>query len=79
VTLDELRSAKNQQPFRPFAIHTTDGRRVEVMSPYAIVWGPDHSRTVVVVTSWKGYEMMDLGQITSLYFPASPAAEGNGG
>jgi hypothetical protein len=66
VTNEDLWAAKNRKPFQPFVIVLQDDRRVEVASPHAIEWGPDQSRTVVVIKSTERHEVIDLEAIASL-------------
>jgi hypothetical protein len=78
VTIEDLRAAKNRKPFQPFVIALQDGRRVEVASPYTIEWGPDQSRTMVVITSTERREVIDLEAITSLNLRAALSDEMGG-
>jgi hypothetical protein len=38
MRIEELRKAKNEQPFRPFVIRMADGREVLVSHPDAVAW-----------------------------------------
>lgn len=40
--MEEIRKARNLDPFRPFRIRLIDGRELRVLEPYHVaVWPPD--------------------------------------
>lgn len=64
MTIDELRKARNKQPFRPFVIRMADGAAVTVRHPENIAWDED-SRTAVCLSA-DGTDVIDVDLITSL-------------
>jgi hypothetical protein len=81
VTIDDLKRAKDERPFRPFKINLADGRALEVRHPDAVAWDisldeddePEEPRTAVCVVPGGGWEVVDLDLITSLGFYPAPS------
>jgi hypothetical protein len=65
MTLEQLRNAFDAQPFRPFVIHLTDGRKVPVLSREFIMAVPS-GRTVVVCQADDTLNIIDLLLVTDL-------------
>jgi hypothetical protein len=76
MTLEELRSVSNAQPFRPFVIHLTDGREVPVLHPEIVVAMPS-GQTILVHQADDTIDIIDLPQVNRLEL--RPAADGPGG
>ncbi len=58
MTTDQLKDFLAAKPFRPFLIHTADGRSVDVNHPETIAYGG--GRIAVVVTPGDRFEVIDL-------------------
>ncbi len=80
MTIKDLKKAKDQRPFRPFFIHTADGREFEVRHPDAVAWGAEDFMTVAYMSPTGDWEMIDISLATSIKIPApaQPRREGNG-
>ncbi|MEX2142630.1 MAG: hypothetical protein WD894_25475 [Pirellulales bacterium] len=65
MTIDKLRDAYNAQPFRPFVIHSADGRQVPVVHREFIMTVPS-GRTVIVVQPDDTVNIIDLLLVTDL-------------
>ena len=68
MTIDQLRKAARAEPFRPFTISLTDGRRFLVRHPELILIPREASRTFVVAESGEDYSIIDLLLVTSIDF-----------
>jgi hypothetical protein len=77
MTIQELRRAKNKQPFEPFVLHMADGRLIRVRHPDVMAWepaeyDPETGETaeprMVHVLVPDGWESVDLELVTSLAF-----------
>ncbi len=78
MKIDELKKAKDQRPFQPFLIRMADRREVKVSHPDAIAWDADSPRIAIVATP-DGWDVVDIGLITSLAVQAwVTTTEGNG-
>ncbi len=65
MTLEQLLAKQRAQPFRPYRIHLTDGRHLDVAHPEFLARSPS-GRTATVYTSDEGSEVIDLLLVTSL-------------
>ena len=65
MELKELRDARRSDPFRPFAIRTTDGRTIHVSVPESVAIGPD---IAIVIKQDDEIEVLDPSVIDSLDF-----------
>lgn len=70
MTIEQLRTAYNAQPFRPFDIHLADGRSIPVVSREFILSAPS-GRTLVVYQPDDTFNIIDLLMITDLEFRPS--------
>ena len=68
MTLDQIRSAKYAQPFRPFMIHLDDGHSYEVRHPDFIAVSPN-GRAATFFDDAGGQHLLDLVHITEVYIP----------
>ena len=68
MTIDRVRQAVRTEPFKPFTLSLTDGRRFRVRHPECIMIPPEASRTVVVAESGENYSIVDLLLVTSIDF-----------
>jgi hypothetical protein len=55
---DQLKSFLNTRPFRPFVIHTADGRAIDVNHPEWVAYAG--GRTALVVKPDDTFELIDL-------------------
>jgi len=72
MTLEQLRKATKSEPFQPFTISLTDGRRFRVPHPEFVWIPPEAARTFHVAGRGEDYRVIDLLLVTSIDF-------GNGG
>ncbi len=67
MTIQELRTAYDAQPFRPFVMHLADGRSITVHHREFIATAPS-GRTIVVYQPDDSSNVVDLLLITDLEF-----------
>lgn len=65
MTIEQLRTAYNAQPFRPFVIHLADGREIPVRHREFIASAPS-GRTIVVYQPDDSMNIIDLPLVTDL-------------
>ena len=66
MTIEQLRKIHEVRPFRPFAVHLADGRRIAVPHP-EFLWIPPRNQRTFVISDTKGLvEIVDLLLVTSL-------------
>jgi hypothetical protein len=68
MTIDQLRRAVKAEPFKPFCVSLTDGRRFRVKHSEFILIPPGASRTFVVAESGEDYSIIDMLLVTSIDF-----------
>jgi hypothetical protein len=68
MTIEQLRKAVNDRPFRPFTIVLGDGTRYRVTSPEMIAMAPKAERTFIVSYGDEQYSVVDLLLVTALEF-----------
>ena len=68
MELQELRDARRSEPFRPFAIRTTDGRTIRVPVAESVAVGPN---VAIVIKEDDAIEVLDASTIASLDFGAN--------
>jgi hypothetical protein len=73
MTIEQLRSAYNAQPFRPFIMHLADGRQIAVQHPEFLAAAPS-GRTVMVYQPDDTSNVVDLLLVTGLEFKTAPGA-----
>jgi hypothetical protein len=78
MTIDQLRKAVRAEPFRPFTISLTDGRRFDVPHREFIWIPPEAARTIGVAGSGEDYSIIDLLLVTSLDFDRAKSRRRNG-
>ncbi len=66
MKIDEIKKAKDQRPFQPFYVRVADGREIQVTHPDAVAWDPATPRIAIFVVPGGGWEIVDVGLITSL-------------
>jgi hypothetical protein len=75
MTVEQLRTAYNAQPFRPFVMHLADGREIPVHHREFMMTVPS-GRTVLVCKPDDTVNIIDLLLITDLEF--RPRTNGSG-
>ncbi len=65
MTIEQLRSLYNRQPFNPFTIHLADGRNISVRHRDFIMPAPS-GRTVIVYQPDDSFNIIDLLLVTDL-------------
>ncbi len=73
MTIEQMRTAYEAQPFRPFVIHLADGRAVPVRHREFIMTVPS-GRTIIVCQPDDTVNIIDLLLVTDLEL--APAANG---
>jgi hypothetical protein len=74
MTIEQLRTVHNAQPFQPFVIHLADGREVPVHHREFILTVPS-GRTIVVCQPDDTLNIVDLLLVTDLEL--KPASNGS--
>ena len=64
MTVEQLRSLHQAQPYRPFRIHLADGRSLDVKHPEMLAH--EGGRTVIVYVASERFEIVDLLLVSSL-------------
>ncbi len=72
MTTEQLRSFVNARPFRPFLIHTADGRSVEVNHPEWIAYAG--GRVALVAKPDDSFEVINRLLVLSLEAKPEPAS-----
>jgi hypothetical protein len=70
MTIQEIRKLYDARPFRPFDIHTADGRRIRVAHPEFMATAPA-ARTVVVYQTDGSFDVIDLLLVSGLRVQAN--------
>ena len=68
MTIEQLRRAKNNRPFRPFDVRMADGQRIRVGHPEVLLVPPKAERTFVVAHNDETYQIIDLLLVATLGF-----------
>jgi hypothetical protein len=69
MTIDELRKARNKQPFVPFVIRMADGQSIKVRHPENLAW--DEAAGIAACLSEGGTDVIDVELVTSLRVEAA--------
>ena len=72
MTIEQLRLAREANPFRPFTVHLADGRSHRVPHRDWLSMSPG-GRTIIVYVSEEGGSILDSLMITELSFDIMPA------
>ena len=73
MTIQEIRKRYDARPFRPFDIHTADGRKIRVAHPEFMATAPA-ARTVVVYQADGSFDIIDLLLVAGLRVQANGTA-----
>ena len=68
MTLKQIRTASEEQPFKPFEIHLADGRTLAVRHPEFVAFS-DRSRIIIVTEPDGSVDYVDPQLVTSLRVP----------
>jgi hypothetical protein len=75
MTAEELRAARQAQPFRPFTIHLADGKTFHVAHRDFVSQSPG-GRTIIIYGPGEAFSIVDLLLVTELEFQSSAADQG---
>jgi hypothetical protein len=73
MTIEQIKAAYNQQPFRPFALRLADGRAIPVYHREFMLAVPS-GRTVIICQPDDTVNIVDLPLVTDLEFKPNGAA-----
>jgi len=73
MTIQEIRRLYDARPFRPFDIHTADGRKIRVAHREFMATAPA-ARTVVVYQADGSFDIVDLLLVSALRVQANGTA-----
>lgn len=65
MKIEDLRTLHQARPFRPFAIHTADGRTFPIPDSEFLAYDPDGS-TIVALRTNDTFSILNLGLVTEL-------------
>jgi len=65
MKMEDLRTLHQAQPFRPFAIHTADGRTFSIPHSEFLAYDPEGSTAVAFRTD-HAFSIVDIGLVTEL-------------
>lgn len=72
MKIKDLRTLHQARPFRPFAIHTADGRTFPIPHSEYLAYDPDGS-TIVALRTNSTISVLDLDLVTELEILPGPA------
>ncbi|MBM3994342.1 MAG: hypothetical protein FJ303_09355 [Planctomycetes bacterium] len=78
MTIEQMRQAREVNPFRPFTIHLADGRSLYVPHRDYVSMSPG-GRTVIVYQANEVFSIIDLYLVTELTMEEAPKAPGKSG
>ena len=65
MNIEDLRSLHHARPFRPFAIHTADGRTFPIPHSEFLAYDPEGT-TIIALRTDHTFSILDLGFVTEL-------------
>jgi hypothetical protein len=65
MTIERLRSVHQARPFRPFTLHTADGKKIRIPHPEVLALSPS-GRTVVICLSEDNLDIIDVLMIVRI-------------
>jgi hypothetical protein len=77
MTIEQLKTVHQAQPFRPFSIHLADGRSIYVPHREFLSHSPS-GRTVIVYNLDDSFSIIDLLLVTELEVHKSASTSGPG-
>lgn len=78
MTSEQLRAAREANPFRPFTIYLADGRSLRVPHRDYLSISPG-GRTVILYQAGEAFSIIDLLLVTELAIEESPASKSEDG
>ena len=72
MTIEQLRTFYDAQPFRPFVMHLADGRSIPVMHREFIMASAPSGRTITVYQPDDTLNVVDLLLVTDLEIKPAP-------
>ena len=78
MTVEQMRTAREANPFRPFTIHLANARSFYVPHRDYLSMSPG-GRTMIVYQGDEAFSIIDLYLVTELAFEQAPAASGGDG
>jgi hypothetical protein len=72
MTIEQLRTVYDAQPFRPFVLHLADGRSIPVRHREFIMTAPS-GRTIVIMQPDDSLSIIDLLLVTELEIKPAPS------
>lgn len=76
MKIEELRTLHQARPFRPFAIHTADGREYPIPHSEFLAYDPEGA-TILALRTNHTFSILDLALITELeILPANGKKKG---
>jgi len=76
MTIEQLRAAREANPFRPFTLYLADGRSWRVPHRDYLSMTPG-GRTVIVYQEGEAFSIIDLLLVTELAIEEVPASTGS--
>jgi len=76
MTVEQMRTALQARPFRPFIIHLADGRQIPVRHNEFAIMSPS-GRTIIVYQPDDSSNIIDLLLVTDLELTADTAPQSN--
>jgi hypothetical protein len=76
MTIDQLRSMREANPFRPFTIHLADGRSLRVPHREFVSHSPG-GRTIIDYRTQEAFSVVDLYLVTELEVEAPADSQSN--
>jgi hypothetical protein len=67
MTIEQVKTAYEARPFRPFVLHLADGRHIPVMHNEFLAFSPT-GRTIFVYQLDESFNIVDLLLVTDLEF-----------
>lgn len=75
MTIEQMRTIHEANPFQPFTIHLADGRNIRVIHNQRMIMSPS-GRTCIVYRPDDSFEIVDLLLVTTLEVHAGPSGNG---
>jgi hypothetical protein len=73
VTTDQLKTAHEMRPFRPFTIHTADGVAHHIPHPEFLAYKPGSRTCIAINLAADGHTIIDLLLVARITVEPEPA------
>jgi hypothetical protein len=77
MTIEQFTAAIRSEPFRPFVVHTADGKEYQVNHPELASRTPA-GRTIVVTSGENAVAVLDLLLVTAITYQNAAASPAHG-